>query len=81
MSESSPFFGFDRSVDVVSLADHKPMTRDEYMAALEEGARLLALPPRPPCGADAKHPHIVAPGGKSGDLRRCVQCGTYGTLP
>lgn len=54
------------------------------MAAFEEGAaRLLAqsLNPPPPCGWDAEHPHIVAPGGKTGDVRRCVQCGTVGTLP
>ena len=49
--------------------------------AILEGIRLLSeWRPPPPCGSKQR-PHLVAPLGKPGDLRRCVTCGDIGYLP
>jgi len=56
------------------------------LAAFVYRARLLAdlmnacMPPPAVCGTKGR-PHLVAPGGKRGDIRRCVTCGEIGTLP
>jgi hypothetical protein len=66
--------GIDRCVAAPLVPDlvgnPTPLTPE----LLEECARLLLeAPPIPLCGSK-KRPHLVAPGGKVGDRRRCVQC-------